>query len=477
MTRFSVALATALVFAAAPRVTSSQSVEARLAEYMSARESLGQFSGAVLVARNGRVLLSQGYGYADMEKRIPNTASTRFRAASITKQFTAMGILRLREAGKLSLNDSICRFIDRCPAAWKPVTLAHLIHHSSGIPDYEEALEMQSEKYATFMARPTSSMIVDSARTKPLDFAPGSKFHYSNTGYMLLAKVIERVSKMSYPDYMRKTIFDRVGMENSGILPPGGQVRGIAKGYSPGKEIALESLVAGLPLVDRGLKVTPEIDMSGIHGDGGLYTTVGDLYRWIETLSDTTYLTPSLREEYLTPGLANGEAPPQTGYAFGWIIDTDLGMKVQGHTGALPGFISRMQEYPDSGLVVIVMANTDFFRLTRIARDLASAALGKPYDIPRSHAIVTLDSAAVRPLVGEYVLENGTPAKVTIGQRYLELAVTGRFDAGLLPEGPALFYVPFFEGTVRFHRDNAGAVTALVMHYDGTDRVVRRKPD
>src|SRR6185369_5860660 len=110
--------------------------------------------GAVLVSRNGKILLSKGYGYSDIASRTRNSADTRFRAASITKQFTAMAILQLRESGKLALSDSICRWFAPCPDTWKPVTLAHLIHHSSGIPDYEEKLELGSPAYGVFMQSP-----------------------------------------------------------------------------------------------------------------------------------------------------------------------------------------------------------------------------------------------------------------------------------------------------------------------------------
>jgi CubicO group peptidase (beta-lactamase class C family) len=475
MTRSLTFLCATLV-ALAPSIVRAQSIDQKLVEYMSAREALGQFSGAILVAKNGRVLLSKGYGYADVDKKIRNTDSTKFRAASITKQFTAMAILRLREAGKLKLEDSICRYIDRCPAAWNAVTLAHLIHHSSGIPDYEEALDMQSEKYANVMARPGTDEILDSARVKPLDFPAGSKFHYSNTGYLLLSMVIEKVSGMKYPEYIHTTLLAPAGMLHSGLLPVGGQVPGIAVGYTPGRELSLTQLAAGIPFLDLGVKPVPEIDMSGIHGDGGLYTTVGDLNRWLTTLEDTTWFPSRLSAEYFTPGLANGAAPEKTGYAFGWIIDRDLGTTVRFHTGALPGFVSRMSKYPDSNLVVIVMANTDFSRLSRISRDLSAAAMGMPYDVPRSHVLIDRDSVSEEKLTGEYVLADGTVAKVSAGKSYLELAVPNRFTAGLLPETGSLFYVPFFEGTVRFDRDANGAVTQLVMHYNGTDRPARRKP-
>jgi CubicO group peptidase (beta-lactamase class C family) len=389
-----------------------------------------------------------------------------------------MAILQLRENGRLSLGDPICKWIARCPDAWKPVKIAHLIHHSSGIPDYEEALELGSPKYNAVMQSHSNALdILDSARVKPLDFAPGTKFHYSNTGYILLAQIIEKASGMRYPDYVKSKIFGPAGLKSTGILSPAGAAPRIATGYASTGDAPLEAIVAGIPFLESKAAPVPPIDVSGIHGDAGIYTTVGDLNHWLSMLSGDSFLNASARSEYFTPGLANGEAAPADGYAFGWIIGDALGTKVRYHTGLLPGFVSRIEQYPDSGLVVIVMANSDFFRVTRIARDIAAASLGIPYDVPRSHRVVKLDSAEIAPLVGEYTLQNGAKARVSVGQRFLELQVPGRFTAGLLAENNSLFYAPFFEGTVRFDRAASGRVTALTMHYDGTDKVANRMTD
>jgi CubicO group peptidase (beta-lactamase class C family) len=386
-----------------------------------------------------------------------------------------MAILQLREAGRLSLTDPICKWIARCPDAWREVTIAHLIHHSSGIPDYEEALDLGSPKYNAFMQSHSNALeILDSARVKPLDFSPGSKFHYSNTGYILLSQIIEKAAGMSYSDYMKSKIFGPAGLKNTGILSSSGSAPRIAAGYSSVGDPPLEAIVAGIPFLESKAEPVPPIDVSGIHGDAAMYTTVGDLNHWLTVLSGDSFLNASLRREYFTPGLANGDAAPADGYAFGWRIGNALGTTLRYHGGLLPGFVSRIEQYPDSGLVVIVMTNSDFFRVNRIARDLAAASLGMPYDVPRSHHIVKLDSAATASLVGEYALANGTRAKVSVGDRFLELQVPGRFTAGLLAENDSLFYAPFFEGTVRFDRDSSGNVIALTMHYDGTDKVAKR---
>lgn len=449
-----------MVFAVA-RAGSAQDISARLDQYMAARAALGQFNGVALVAREGKILLDKGYGYASLEQAVPNGLQTKFEAASITKQFVAFAIQQLRDGGKLSLGDSICRFVDSCPPAWRAVTIDHLIHHSSGIPDYEAALELGSVKYSQYMAAPnTADLIVAEARTKPLDFAPGTKFSYSNTGYILLAKVIEGISGKTFADYMRVSVFGPLGMSASGIITADRYVPGLARGYAVSEDLPLSDIVAGLPPLNGPYSPAAVADMAGAHGDGGMYTTVEDLFKWDQAL--------------YSPGLSGRIAElfaPRLGYGFGWFIDSRLGLAVQSHTGALPGYLSRIERIPEVKLTEILMTNFNNARLSRIARDLQAIVLGKPYDVPRSHRIVARDTAQESLLAGRYALPDGTIVVATAGAQFLEISIKDRFTAGLLPEGGDVFYAPFFEGTVKFERLADGRGRTLTMHYEGEDRI------
>ena len=467
---------TIVAVASIANIAAAQDIATRLDAYMRARESLGQFSGAVLVAKNGKVLLSKGYGYASFELAVPNSPATKFRAASITKQFTSGAILLLRDQGKLKLTDSLCDYVSDCPVAWKPVTLAHLIHHTSGIPDYEEELGLGTERYMAFMDSAASTQrILALARTKPLDFAPGAKFNYSNTGYILLAAVIERVTGQSFADYIEKQMLMKAGMSNSSIVNSSSFISGAAAGYTPGGDTPLALSVAGIPFLKSSANPVANVDMSGAHGDGALVTTVGDLMKWNSALEAGSVLSRAAVTEMFTPAFAADDSVKEDGYGFGWIISTRFSAPYQYHTGFIPGFASRIERYPDSGLFIIVMSNYDAVRLSRITRDLAAAALEKPYDVPRSHHIVELDSVTKAGLMGEYVMGNGTKAIVKPGTPWIEVQVPGRFTAGLLPESSTVFYAPFFEGTVEFKRDASGKGVSLNMHYDGIDRIARRQ--
>jgi CubicO group peptidase (beta-lactamase class C family) len=453
----------------------AQDVSTRLSDYMEARTGLGQFSGSVLVARHDTVLMSKAFGYASLELAVPNTTASRLRAASITKQFTALAILQLRDAGRLSLSDPISKYVDSSPPQWAPVTIEHLLRHSSGIPDYEEALELGSEAYAAFMVSTSNDKrILSEARAKALDFPPGTKFRYSNTGYMLLSQIIEKVSGRSYADYMESKIFRPAGMSRTNILRADGFAPGAATGYTTSGNIPLDSTVGGIPLLKGLSKPVASIDVSGLHGDANMLTTPEDLNTWLQALRGSALAKRSTVAEMFVPGLGDGKVEEE-GYGFGWIMGTRFGKKIRYHTGFVPGFASRIDSYPASGVIVIVMSNLDIARTSRITRDLGAMAHGLPYDVPRSHRIVKLDRTALDPLVGSYRLADGTIGTVTIGDTYLELAIPKRFTAGLLAKSPSLFYAPFFEGTVSFARDSSGKVVSLTMHYDGADQVAIRQ--
>ncbi|HKY96921.1 MAG TPA: serine hydrolase domain-containing protein [Gemmatimonadaceae bacterium] len=446
----------------------SPDIAATADRYLSTRAEMGNFSGAVLIAKGGNILFRKGYGFADVEKRIPYTADTQHEVASISKMFTAMAALKLRNEGKLKLDDPICKYLDKCPDAWKPITISHLIHHTSGIPDYEEKLEIGSEKYMAFMTRPDASrLILDSARTQPLDFKPGEKFHYSNTAYNVLSEVIQRAAGMSFEDYVTRTLLVPARMTHSGVI--GGKTKpvNLANGYTH-NGLPWDKMLSGVALTDGHLVRVANLPLTQPVGDGWMYSTLDDLYRWSIIMDGGTNLVSKAE-------IAEVLAPGEFGYGFGWIVDKGLGHNRYRHTGALPGYISDFIKFPDDSVTIIVFSNMDRGRMSSVVRDLSAITLGTSFDMPVRGTVVTLTKEQMEPLVGEYTMKDGTPFSVRI-EDMLVAQLKDRYTAGLIPLSATEFYMPLGDGRAIFTIDASGKASQVNMRYGGEDHIATRNP-
>ena len=250
--------------AACSRGIFPSTLEARIDKYMQLYH--GSFSGIIFVAQKGKVLISQGYGLADRELDVPNTPQTKYAIGSISKSLTAMAIMILQKHGQLTIQDPLCNYIADCPAAWKPITLHHLLTHTSGIHNYTDLYPELKDKVNICLEHKPEEVITY-FKDLPLDFAPGSGWSYSNSGYFLLGVVIEKVSGESYEIFIQKNILQPLGMSESGYDRSSTIVKNRASGYSidrPYYEIV------NAPCDDVSLKFA----------HGGLYSTVIDLYKW-----------------------------------------------------------------------------------------------------------------------------------------------------------------------------------------------------
>lgn len=298
---------------------------------LSEQAAFGEFSGAALVARRDQVVLNQGYGLADRQRKLPNTPRTHFLIASVTKQFTAAAILLLQEQGKLSVQDRVCKHLSECPSAWEAVTLHHLLTHTSGIPNL---IELPSYRKALTRAH-TPEQVIATFKDFPLDFAPGEDWHYSNSGYILLGVVIERIAGMSYGDYLQEIIFDPLGMADSGYASHPGD---LAVGY----------LSASTP--------AEQIDMSLPYAAGGLYSTVEDLYRWDRALMEGEVLSEASLAQSIEPQ-AIISVEEKKAYGYGWSLDSPDGRQCISHAGIIDGFRALNVWFPEEDLTVILLSN------------------------------------------------------------------------------------------------------------------------
>ncbi len=312
---------------------------ARLSGYMKTEQP--NFSGTILVAQKGEIILSQGYGLANQEWDISNTSQTKFAIGSMTKAFTAMAIMILQERGQLSVQDSICDYLSDCPADWKSISLHDLLTHTSGIRNYTD-LYTQLKDNVNICREYRPEEVVAFFKDLPLDFEPGSSWNYSNSGYFLLGIVIEKVSGESYETFIQKNILQPLGMSETGYDRASTVVKDRASGYSWNGRI---------------LNAVCE-DVSIKYAAGGLYSTVGDLYKWDQAL----YTDQLVSKETLNM-IFNSTMPMQPGgdmYGYGWIISKHFDRLVIEHSGGLFGFATQIARYPDDQVTIIVLSNTDF---------------------------------------------------------------------------------------------------------------------
>ena len=318
-----------------------------LGQHMRSIEQAGLYSGSVLVARRGEILLRHGYGLANRTSR--NTATTKFRIASLTKQFTAVLILRLQEQGKLSIDDRICSYLEFCAPQWAPITIRQLLSHSSGIPDYTEFLDFDRRQ-----ATPTTrEELIARFRNEPLTSTPGSVYKYSNSGYILLGQILEYITGMPYADIIKNELCIPLGLNDTD--------------YDHSTAGADPSLSFGLYAM--GIPADP-IDASTLDSAGGLYSTIDDLYRWDRALHDGQVLKPETLALMRTVQIKN--------YALGVMRNPLAGMASVHHDGMASGIRTYLGNFPDPDITVVVLSNYENADVVNIAAYLGVLARDMP---------------------------------------------------------------------------------------------------
>jgi CubicO group peptidase (beta-lactamase class C family) len=301
------------------------------------------FSGAVLVARDGEILVSEGYGMANQDWDIANTAATKFRIGSVTKQFTAMSILLLQEAGKLTVQDTVCTYIEDCPEAWADVTIEHLLLHTSGIPNLTEFPD-----YVQFMGtRATPESTIRRFKDMPLDFEPGSQWYYSNSGYILLGYIINEVSGQLYQAFLKDNIFEPLALTGTGYDDDRRIIKNRAVGY------------------ENSTRVASFIDMSVPYSAGALYSTVGDLYTWMQVLVNGEVVPQMVLDDMWEASVPIPDAP-DVKYGYGLFMSSVAAHSSIGHNGSINGFNSVLTYFPDDKITIVVLTNFENYNPQQI---------------------------------------------------------------------------------------------------------------
>ncbi|NOK36404.1 tetratricopeptide repeat protein [Corallococcus exercitus] len=379
-------LAVALLFVpvTSGAATRQQELDRLLTQY----HQLRQFNGAALVANEKGVILKKAYGSANFEWNVPNTVDTKFRLASVTKQFTAMVILQLVAEGKLKLDDTLVSALpDYRKDTGARVTIAQLLNHTSGIPNYTNS----SDFFAKVSRNPYSvADFVKQFASGDLEFEPGSKFNYSNSGYFLLGAIIERATGKTYAQAVQERIFTPLGMKDSG--------------YDVHATV-LPKRASGYELDPKGYVNAPYLDMSLPYAAGSLYSTVEDLYRWDRALYENKLLPEALKQKMFTPGLEN--------YGFGVFIeplkldDGKTELATIHHSGGINGFSTRIYRVPATKEVVILLDNTSRGdALKPLSAGLFSVLHGIPPKAPRLGVrevlVSALDKGPIADTIARY---------------------------------------------------------------------------
>lgn len=426
----------------------AQDFTAKAGAYVDSWARDGHFSGTVLVAKDGKPLLRKGWGMANREWNIPNAPDTRFRLGSITKQFTAAAILKLAEEGKLTLQDPVGKYYTDAPATWEKITIHHLLNHTSGIVSYT-GLPGFFQKESMTARKPAE--IVKLTQDKPLEFEPGSKMKYNNTGYILLGYVIEKVSGMPYDEYLKKNLFEPLGLKDTGYDWNQAIIARRASGYLPDGKNA------------------PYLDMSLPYAAGSLYSTVDDLAAWAAALESGKVVSKENYTKMTTPYLNN--------YGYGLVMEKIENHGVVGHGGGINGFNTMLLRASSDGLTVAVLANQNTPAADRIGKDLVALYLGKDVKPRPVLTEVKLPAQKLDSVAGQYELRPGFVLKVWREGEQLMTQATGQGKLPIQASAEDQFYSTLVDARITFQRGPDGKVTQLTLHQGGREMVGKRIGD
>jgi CubicO group peptidase (beta-lactamase class C family) len=406
------------------------------------------FMGSVLVARGSDIVFSKGYGSADLEWNIPNSATTKFRIGSLTKQFTAASILLLEERGKLKIEDPISTYLPDVPASWRAITIFHLLTHTSGIPNYTAVSAFRS------MSRDETppDKILALVRDAPLEFPPGERFNYSNSGYVVLGEIIEKVSGQSYAAFVEQNLLTPAGMK--------------ASGYDSNTAI-LPNRASGYVAAPPGFANAAFVHMSTPFSAGALYSTTEDLWRWEQALFNGKILSSA--------SLGKMTSPFKEGYAFGVFVRHDGGRDEVLHNGSINGFNSVLGYYPATKTTVVVLGNVNGAAPDDIETKLGRVAHGDTLPAPTAHTEISVPPETLASYVGVYELAPAFAITIRLENGQLTAQATGQPKAPIFAESRTLFFLKVVEAQLEFQTSTSGEVTGLVLHQSGRDQPAKRK--
>jgi len=423
-----------------------------LQQFMTGQHDYFRFNGNVMVIKQGKIIYQRALGYADYNARRLLNDSSVFELASLSKQFTAMGIMICKERGLLSYDDNIKKNFPDLP--YDNITIRNLLTHTSGLPSYEDQFEKNWDHKKIAFNKDIIEMLQKLHDT--LFFKPGSKWKYSNTGYAVLAAIIEKVSGMSYNDFMAKNIFQPLGMTHSFIYNTRRSTRKIPANYALGF-VYSDSLKKYI-LPDSAPKYDFVYYLDGIVGDGCVNTTTGDLFKWDQALYGNKLVTKSTLDEMLSPLVQMSPRDTTSFYGFGVMVQTKTSNgKIISHTGGWPGYATGITRMVDSNETIILLSNNET-NPSLLNAGIESILAGEPLLMPYEHKEVKIDTVLLDRYVGKYSAFLTLVFIKKDGKLYRHR--DGTPDIELKPESETKFF--YSDGTdrqIEFEVDQSGKVT------------------
>jgi len=408
-------------------VEANTDLSTEIDNYITTYEEMGIFSGTVLVAENGKIIINKGYGYADLELDVKNQKETKYRIGSLTKQFTAAAVMQLAEQNKLKTEDKLSKYIPDYPRG-DEIKIKNLLNHTSGIFDYTK-----TQKFRDMMGKRIQlKKVIDLFKDKDLIFQPGQKYQYCNSNYVLLGYIIEQVSGLNYEEYLNKNIFNPLEMNNSGYAYHHKIIKKRASGYvmSPaGKKSNMY-----------------HDDATFAHGAGALYSTTKDLYKWDRALYTNQILTDKSLKQMFTSGLGN--------YGFGFKIDELFKNKRIYHHGGTMGYTASINRYVNDDVTIIVLSNINGTPIDQLTKDIAAILFKKEYYVPDLN--YELKQEAFKKYAGTYKLDSGREVTImsNADKYFVKLKQGPAFE--IIPSGQNEFFLKIMGEKIEFVKDNNG---------------------
>ena len=407
---------------------------------------------AFLVSKDGKVIAEECFGMANVEKKTAIKPEMQFLIGSVSKQFTAVAILKLQESGKLSVDDKLSKYIKDFHRG-DEISLHHLLTHTSGITNYTNGAAFR----LTQEIETTEEDLIQSFKYSKLEFEPGEKFEYCNSGYFLLGHIVGKVSGLSLGEYLKKEIFDPLGMKNTGVQNDRWDKPGQAMGHR---------------VVDGRSTVTKTWHMSRAGGAGAMYSNLRDLMTWNESLFGGKVLTEaSLKSAFAPVSLGNGST---SNYGYGFFAGTHRGLKNINHSGGLDGFASYLIRYPEQKTTIVALRNAshsgDMPSHVQISLKLAEYVLHPEMETRKVHVVnKSVDPDKFKDYVGSYDYGSPVIMQITLdnGQVYAQLAGQPKYP--IYPLDESTFFWKVVDAEVTFERDKDGKVVAAVHRQGGTE--------